>query len=54
MAQPDNSTTSKPSTAKFRNATLNSAIPLMQPGETTLVQQLSFTFDKGKTSWDDE
>lgn len=54
MAQPDNITTSMPSTAKFKNATLGSAVPLMQPGETTLVQQLTFTFSKGKASWDDE
>ena len=54
MAQPDNSTTNMPSTAKFKDATLGSVLPLMQPGETTLVQQLSFTFSKGKTSWDDE
>jgi len=54
MAQLDSSVTNKPPTAKFKRVTLNTAIPMMLPGTTTMCQQLYFTFDKGTTSWEEE
>jgi hypothetical protein len=53
MAFPDSGGVNHPPTVKFRNVSLNVALPLIIPGTTVLGQQLSFSFDKASTSWND-
>jgi len=53
MAFPDSGGINHPPSVKFRNVSLNLALPMIIPGTTTLGQQLSFSFDKASTSWND-